>query len=164
MTDSSNDDDGLDDEKAEIPAHLRGARRVIAVGGGRGGVGKSLVAVNLAVYFAQLGKSVVLVDADAAGSNLHAHFGLRASSHDPALDDGTSVPLKDSLVSTSVPGLDLLPGPHDSIAPPLALRAGRKARWVARLRSLPAEYLVIDVGPGHGYLAVDLMVSADIAI
>lgn len=151
-------------ESIEAPPSLRGVGRVIAVGGGRGGVGKSLVAVNLAVYFAQLGKSVVLVDADAAGSNLHAHLGLRASSHDPALDDATSIPLRDSLVATSVPGLDLLPGPHDSIAPPLALRAGRKSRWVARLRSLPAEYLVIDVGPGHAHLAIDLMLSADIAI
>jgi flagellar biosynthesis protein FlhG len=151
-------------ESSEAPPSMRGVGRVIAVGGGRGGVGKSLVSVNLAVYFAQLGKSVVLVDADSAGSNVHAHFGLRASSHDPALDDGTHVPLRDSLVPTSVPGLDLLPGPHDSIAPPLALRAGRKSRWVSRLRSLPAEYLVIDVGPGHGHLAVDLMLSADIAI
>jgi len=152
------------DEPESLPPSMRGVGRVITVGGGRGGVGKSLVAVNLAVYFAQLGKSVVLVDADAAGSNLHAHFGLRASSHDPALDEGANVALKDALVRTSVPGLDLLPAPHDSIAPPLALRAGRKARWVARLRSLPAEYLVIDVGPGHGQLAVDLMTSSDISI
>jgi flagellar biosynthesis protein FlhG len=162
------DDDDIEVETDEAPseAHpaMRGVGRVIAVGGGRGGVGKSLVAVNLAVYFAQLGKSVVLVDADSAGSNLHAHFGLRASSHDPATDDGTGTSLRDALVSTTVPGLDLLPAPHDSVAPPLALRAGRKARWVARLRSLPAEYLVIDVGPGHGQLPVDLMVSADISV
>src|SRR5579872_3035373 len=61
--------------------------RFIAVGGGRGGAGKSLVAVNLAVYFAQLGKPVVLVDADAAGANLHSHFGLRAASVEPDVDE-----------------------------------------------------------------------------
>ena len=38
--------------------------RLIAVGGGRGGIGKSIMAESLAVYFAQLGKPVVLVDAD----------------------------------------------------------------------------------------------------
>ena len=46
---------------------VRGARKLIAVGGGRGGVGKSLVAQNLAVYFAQLGKSVVARRRDPTG-------------------------------------------------------------------------------------------------
>src|SRR5436190_6164520 len=113
MTDSSNDDDGLDDEKAEIPAHLRGARRVIAIGGGRGGVGKSLVAQNLAVYFAQLGKSVILVDLDPTGANLHAQFGVRAGAEPPT--DDTAAELSRSLIVTSVPGLSILPGPHDAI-------------------------------------------------
>lgn len=152
------------DDALEAPPPLRGVGRVIAVGGGRGGVGKSLLAVNLAVYFAQVGKSVVLVDADPTGSNVHTHFGLRASSHDAAGDDSSNVSLKDSLVSTSVPGLDLLPAPHDAIETQAALRAGRKARWFSRLRSLPAEYLVIDTGPGHGPFALDVMMSADIPI
>ncbi len=141
-----------------------GARRLVVVGGGRGGVGKSLVAQNLAVYFAQLGKPVVLVDADPTGANLHAGFGLTASSQDPPLDPDSHAEFAKALVATTVPGLSLLPAPHDSILPPLALRAGRKARWLARVRALPAEYLVIDVGPGHGHFALDLMLDADIAI
>ncbi|HEY5243504.1 MAG TPA: P-loop NTPase, partial [Polyangiaceae bacterium] len=138
--------------------------RFIAVGGGRGGVGKSLVAVNLAVYFAQLGKSVVLVDADAAGSNLHAHFGLQAASVEPDMDTDGLDGIRRALVPTSVPGLSLLPAAHDAVSPGLALRAGRKMRWLAGLRALSAEYLVVDVGPGHGDFAVDLMLAADIAI
>jgi flagellar biosynthesis protein FlhG len=138
--------------------------RFIAVGGGRGGVGKSLVAVNLAVYFAQLGKSVVLVDADAAGSNLHAHFGLKAASVEPDMDADGLDGMRRALVPTSVPGLSLLPAAHDAVSPGLALRAGRKMRWLAGLRGLSAEYLVVDVGPGHGDFAVDLMLAADIAI
>ena len=137
---------------------------MVVVGGGRGGVGKSLVAQNLAVYFAQLGKPVILVDADATGANLHAGFGLTASSADPPLEPEAQAQFAKGLVATSVPGLSLLPAPHDSILPPLALRAGRKARWLSRVRSLPAEYLVIDVGPGHGHFALDLMLDADIAI
>src|SRR6202451_562522 len=138
--------------------------RFIAVGGGRGGVGKSLVAVNLAVYFAQLGKSVVLVDADSAGSNLHAHFGLQAASVEPDMDAEGLDGIRRALVPTSVPGLSLLPAAHDTIAPGLTLRAGRKMRWLAALRALPAEYLVIAVGPGHGDLALDLMLAADVPI
>jgi flagellar biosynthesis protein FlhG len=135
------------------------ARKVIAVGAGRGGVGKGLVAVNLAIYFAQLGKTVVLVDADTTGSNLHAHFDLAAGRTEPALED-----LESALVATSVPGLSLLPAAHDAAYGPSLLRAGRKARWLARLRKIPADYLVIDVGPGAGNFAVDLVLAADVPI
>ncbi len=141
----------------------RGAKRVLTVGGGRGGAGKSLIAQNLAVYFAQLGKSVALVDCDPTGTNMHSQFGLEALTHAVNLD-GPSDELMKALLRTSVPGLSLLPGPHDAIEPPLQLRAGRKSRWLMRLKSLPVDYLVIDVGPGHGHLALDMMLAADLAI
>jgi flagellar biosynthesis protein FlhG len=142
---------------------VRGARRLLAVGGGRGGVGKSLISQNLAVYFAQLGKSVALVDCDPTGANIHTQFELNALAHPPPLDGSPDELLK-ALIQTSVPGLSILPGPHDAIEPPLQLRAGRKSRWLARLRALPVDYLVIDVGPGHAHLALDVMLAADFAI
>ena len=151
------------DDDLEIFDSLRGARRLLAVGGGRGGVGKSLIAQNLAVYFAQLGKNVTLVDLDPTGANMHAQFGLSAHRYPPPVD-GAPEELAKALVATSVPGLSLLPGPHDAIEPPIQLRAGRASRWIARLRSLPADYLVVDVGPGHQHLALDVMLAADFAI
>jgi flagellar biosynthesis protein FlhG len=143
---------------------VKSVGRFIAIGGGRGGVGKSLVAVNLAVYFAQLGKSVVLVDADASASNLHTHFGVKAAISEPDIAEGGPLAARNALVATSVPGLSLLPFAHDAVAPLQALRAGRKMRWLGALRALPADYLVIDVGPGHGDSALDLMLAADVAI
>jgi flagellar biosynthesis protein FlhG len=149
-----------EDADAELE-NARGARRMLAIGGGRGGVGKSLIATNLAVYFAQLGKQVVLVDLDPTGANIHAQFGLSATAEPP---EETTAELQKALVPTSVPGLSILPGAHDAIEPPLQLRAGRKSRWLTRLRALPADYLVIDVGPGHTHLALDVMLAADIGI
>lgn len=142
---------------------IRGARKLLAVGGGRGGAGKSLVAQGLAVYFAQLGKTVALVDCDPTGANLHTQFGLSAHAQPPLLDGGEGE-LAKSLVATSVPGLSILPAPHDAVEPPLQLRAGRKTRWLARLKALPVDYLVVDVGPGHGTLAIDTMLAADVAV
>ena len=148
----------------EAPELLRGARRLFVVGGGRGGVGKSLVAENLAVYFAQLGKSVVLVDADPTGPNLHAHFGLPAARELHNIEDGGEAALKKALVSTLVPGLQLLPAAVDAVSLPPALRGGRKIRWLSRLRSIPADVLVVDVGPGSTPFAVDMMLAADVPI
>ncbi|MEO6418945.1 MAG: P-loop NTPase, partial [Polyangiaceae bacterium] len=128
-------------ERIEAPPSMRSVHRLIVVGGGRGGVGKSLVAQNLAIYLAQLGKSVVLVDADPTGANLHSHFGLGAAKNDPSLEASAEGLFVDSLVATSVPGLKLLPAAHDSTDVSFLFRAGRKARWLARLRALPADYL-----------------------
>src|SRR4051812_16624941 len=85
-----------------------GVKHVIAVGGGRGGVGKSIVAVNLAVYLAQLGRKVLLIDTDPAGAELHTALGLgppslpASSSEEDEEDDLTAMP-------TQVPGLSLVP-------------------------------------------------------
>jgi flagellar biosynthesis protein FlhG len=150
------------------PGKTPGAKKVIAVGGGRGGAGKSLVASNLAVYFAQLGRPVILVDCDPTGANIHCHFGVLAAASQPERETkgapAAENDLSRALVPTSVPGLRLLPANHDAIDSPPARRAGRKSRWLARLRALPADYLVLDVGPGHGLFAVDVMLAADIAI
>jgi len=169
------DGDEFDVDRAdedEQPAPARGSGRLIAVGGGRGGVGKSVIAESLAVYFAQLGKPVILVDVDPTGANLHAHFGLRAARREPSLDgletgrsEGDPVGAwAEALLPTSVPGLSLLPAAHDSIDVPMALRASRKSRWLNRLRALPAEFIVLDVGPGHGPVPVDLLLAADLAV
>ena len=57
------------------PASSR-ARRIVAFGGGKGGIGKSVVAANVGIALAQLGHSVLLVDADLGGANLHTCLGV----------------------------------------------------------------------------------------
>ncbi len=169
MTDSippiseSYDDDDDDAPHSAFEA-ARGAKRLLVVGGGRGGVGKSLVSQNLAIYFAQLGKAVLLVDADPTGANLHSQFGLEAGAQEPPIETTAQAQFEERLLPTNVPGLRILPFAHDAIDPPVALRAGRKARWLTRLRSVAADYVVVNTGPGHTHLALDLMLSADVAI
>ncbi len=58
------------------PGLLAGVSRVIAVSSGKGGVGKSMVAANLAAAFAQAGHAVGLVDADIYGPNIPLMFGV----------------------------------------------------------------------------------------
>ncbi len=145
---------------SESPEGLRAVRHVIAVGGGRGGVGKSTVAVNLAVYLAQLGRTVVLVDADPAGAELHTILGLPL----PALTEGTE-PEEFELRTfpTPVPGLLLMPQLYlpGSTVP---LRPGRKAVWARKLRQLPADYVILDLGGGTAPATLDLFLSADLGI
>ncbi len=60
---------------AAMRARPRGLR-IIAVSGAKGGVGKSLVSTNLAIYLATIGRKVVVVDADPDGANLHTFLGV----------------------------------------------------------------------------------------
>ena len=52
-------------------------KTIWSVGGGKGGIGKSVVTANIGCALAMAGKKVVLVDADLGGANLHTYFGIK---------------------------------------------------------------------------------------
>jgi flagellar biosynthesis protein FlhG len=148
---------------APVPlAPPRGVRHVIAVGGGRGGVGKSVLAVNLAVYLAQLGRSVALIDADPSGAELHTLLAVDVSqppaqSNEEGLDDElTPYP-------TPVPGLLLYPQLY-TIGSTVPIRPGRKPRWARRLRHLEVDYVLLDLGAGTQSATLDLFLGADLGV
>src|ERR1700694_3818059 len=60
---------------------IPGVRHLVAVGSGKGGVGKTTVAVNLAISLARLGRKVGLMDADVYGPNVPLMMGVRATPH-----------------------------------------------------------------------------------
>jgi flagellar biosynthesis protein FlhG len=136
------------------------ARRVIAVGGGRGGSGKALLAVNLAVYLAQLGRNVVLIDADPFGSSLHTMLGIE----EPplvlmqALRERTF-----ELVATSVPGLKLLPTAFDPITQTIK-RPRRASVWLGLVDKLDADYLVVNLGASTAPAHLDVFHEADVSL
>ncbi len=146
------------DRSVDLPAT---GRRIFAIGGSKGGVGKALVAVNLAVYLAQLGKRVVLIDADPTGANLHRGLEVEDPIAHPQVE-GTDT-LEASLKSTSVPGLRLLTAAGDANDSG-GLKSSRKVRLLSQLRALGTDDLVIDVGPGNGTSALDLFLAADIGV
>lgn len=135
-------------------------RRVIAVGGGRGGVGKTLLTVNLGVFFAQLGRNVVVCDADPFSSNLHAVLGLVA----PPLTTLEAIELgRAAPVLTSVPGLTLLPTAYEPTSA-TPVRPSRTTHWSKQLRHLGADYVLLNLGASTAPVALDLFQQADIGI
>lgn len=138
-------------------AKRRGITRVISIGAGRGGAGKSLLTVNLGIYLAQLGRSVIVADVDPAGSDLHALLGLEIApvpSREEIENDAVEP------VPTPVPGLHLLPALHDPKAATL-LRASRKARMLGKLRQLGADYVLLDLGAGASQASLDFFAASD---
>ena len=156
------------DDEAEHTVVTRPARaqRLLSVSGAKGGVGKSVLATNLAVYLASIGRSVVLADADVDGSNLHTLLGVDRSPRGRPVSmtgeepDEPSGPL---LVETPVPGLRLYHAGLDEAAYGDARRT-RRARLAQRLRALDADYVVVDLGAGTSSTLLDFHLDADLSV
>lgn len=136
------------------------SRRVIAIGGGRGGVGKTLLAVNLGVFFAQLGREVVVCDADPIGSGMHAVLGLERPplALAEAIEGGKAEP-----VATTVPGLRLMPIGYDPMTA-TPLRPSRGAYFLKQISELTADYVLLNLGAGATSPTLDLFLHADVGI
>ena len=135
--------------KANIE-ELRASReaRVLSIGGGKGGVGKTFVAANLAVALARLGKRVVAVDCDLEGANLHTSLGVRTPP--TSLADFVAQREDDLgklLVDTQAPNLRLIAGTHANLgdAQPNHLR---RVRLMRALRRLDADFVIVDLSAG----------------
>ncbi len=162
----------LDAEPTIITAAPAPRGRVLAVSGAKGGVGKSIVAANLAIYLASLGRRVILVDADAEGASLHTVLGVSrptpSSRQAPGWGgegdgDGSSGDGGPVLVETAIPSLSLL---HGGIDEPVlgAVRRTSRARLFRTIRELPADYLVVDLGAGTQPSLLDAFLDADLAL
>jgi flagellar biosynthesis protein FlhG len=138
--------------------------RVVAVASGKGGVGKSLLAANLGIFLATLGKRVVLVDAALGSPNLHIFAGVPrpARSLAEALVPG-GASLAEVSLPTPVPGMRLVAGAHDP-----AWVAGAAPALIERLsielRALPAEWVVLDLGSGTAPGTLELFLDADVGV
>jgi len=138
--------------------------RVWAIGGGKGGIGKSVIAANLAVVLAQRGSRVVAVDADLGGANLHTVLGVTARG--PTLADflhRRHERLGDIMTPTNTAGLSLINGsraPVESANP----KYSQKARLLRHIASLPAEHVVLDLGAGTSFNVLDFFLAAEHAV
>ena len=135
--------------------------RVWAIGGGKGGVGKSLISANFAWLLAQEGKRVLAVDLDLGGSNLHTCLGVEPPRY--GLGDwvhGRCKNLLDLAQPTAQAGLHLISGASDSIAVTSQMEE-RKTELFAELINLPFDEIVLDLGAGSHSLTVDFFNCAD---
>ena len=124
--------------------------RIIPVASGKGGVGKSLVAANLAVALAQAGKRVVLADLDLGASNLHVVLGFHSGSKGiGTFLNNTKIDFSQIISKTDVRGLRFIYG--DQEVPGLAnLKTFQRNALVRRLLALESDtdILVLDLGAG----------------
>lgn len=134
--------------------------KIWAIGGGKGGVGKSVVTLLLGASLARLGRKVIMVDADLGGSNLHTLTGVRYPEYTLADFISRKVETIDQLVvETPVDNLRLICGADDilGIANP---KSTQKARLLTHLKRLEADIILLDLGAGSSFTTIDFFLYA----
>ena len=135
------------------PQPLPGIKAVIAVGSGKGGVGKTTVSVNLAVALAKLGFRVGLIDADIYGPNVPMMMG---QSRQPSVTpDSMMEPLESFGVRFISVGL-ISPGDK-----PLVMRGPMLHQIIRQFLQQvawgPLDFLLVDLPPGTGDVVISLV-------
>jgi ATP-binding protein involved in chromosome partitioning len=127
------------------------AKSVIAVGAGKGGVGKSTIAAYLACGLARAGAKVGLMDADVYGPSVAHLFGITDS---PRLVDGKIEPLE--MAGVKVVSMGLLVPPREAVIwrGPMIHQVVRQ--FVQDVAWGDLDYLVVDMPPGTGDVALSL--------
>jgi flagellar biosynthesis protein FlhG len=131
-----------------------------AVGGGKGGTGKTFLVSQLAAYLAFKGKRVILVDADFVGANVHSFFGIKKIPK--TINDffETNEPLERLVMDVGIKNLGIIPGDYRSINPG-TMSHSQKLKLFRRIEKLKADYILLDLGGGSSNDTIDSFLLAD---
>lgn len=139
-------------------------KQIWAVGGGKGGVGKSLLSSSLAISLSRTGQKVLAIDLDLGGANLHTTLGVdlpRQTLNDFFSERVNSI--QACITPTPIPNLELISGAQDSVQ--IAnLSEAQRSRFLQSLQEVDSDYVIFDLGAGTSAHTLDFFLAADINI
>ncbi|MBW2001525.1 MAG: AAA family ATPase [Deltaproteobacteria bacterium] len=151
-------------EQGQINKPKAVTNHILAIGGGKGGTGKSLITASMGICLANRGNGVLLIDADLGTANLHTFLGLEP----PKLSLSDFVSKKESTISgvitkTGINNLKLISGAKDMIG--IAnLSYGQKAKILNNIKKLNYRYILLDLGPGTSFNILDFFLISHCGI
>jgi ATP-binding protein involved in chromosome partitioning len=138
---------------------IPGIRNILAVGAGKGGVGKTTTAVNLAIGLAQKGARVGLLDGDVYGPNVPQMLGLR----DAPRIDGEKGIVPPEAFGIKVISMGMLVPPDQPIIWRGPMLHGAVQQFMNDVLWGELDYLVVDLPPGTGDVALSMAQSVPMA-
>ena len=148
----------MKDHESDSNKKAQPAKAIIAVGSGKGGVGKSTVAVNLALAIAATGKKTGILDADIYGPNVPLMLGL--GEEKVLVEDQLLVPVKKR--NLEVMSVAFLTAPEQALVwrGPLANKLVEQFLFEVKWGEL--DVLIIDMPPGTGDVPLSLVQKANL--
>ncbi len=147
------------------PKNIRGQgmanSTIIAIGGGKGGVGKSFVSTNLSMFLANMGFQTLLLDLDLGAPNVHTWLGepLPTKTFHDFLDNKYSS-LEQVAQPTQIARLKMITGANDHRD--LAnISAGDQSRLMSSICNYKADFIVLDLSAGTHTSTLDFFLMAD---
>ncbi|MBD3188923.1 P-loop NTPase [Candidatus Bathyarchaeota archaeon] len=140
----------------KIEEKMKRIKHKIAIISGKGGVGKTTIAANLAIKFAETGSSTGALDVDITGPNMHKLLGIRNRPQvDPVTKEIIPVngPLNIKVMSTAF----LLESDYTPVIWRGPMKMGAVREYLGTVNWGDLEYLVIDLPPGTGDETLDIM-------
>jgi flagellar biosynthesis protein FlhG len=134
--------------------------KIWAIGGGKGGTGKTFITSAMGTYIAGKGKRVILIDIDIGGANLHSFLGIsrpRKSLTD-FFEAGAS--LNKLAVKTGIDNMSLITGDIHSLASD-NIKFTQKLKLFRHIMKLNKHYVIIDLGGGSHNNTIDTFLMAD---
>jgi flagellar biosynthesis protein FlhG len=131
-----------------------------AIGGGKGGTGKTFVLSQLANCLASKGKRVILVDTDFGGANLHTFFGIKRNAASIMNFFEKKAPLENLVRETPIENLSIIPGNSASVSP-ANINYAQKIKLFKQIQDLDADYILLDLGGGTSIDTIDAFLLAD---
>ena len=134
--------------------------KIWAVGGGKGGTGKTFLASSIGIYLAKSEKRVILIDVDIGGANLHSLLGISRPKKclTNFFEKGTS--LSRLAVKTGIENMSLITGDVHSLASD-NIRFTQKLKLFRHIMKLNKQYVIIDLGGGSHNNTIDTFLMAD---
>ena len=139
---------------------LAASPTIWAVGGGKGGIGKSVLSILISMALAESGQETVVIDGDLGGANLHTFMGIRTPGR--TLNDFIGrqyATLDEVCMGTEQKGLRIICGASEVLT--LAnLKYAQKAKILQAISKIQADHVVLNLGAGTGFNTLDFFLSA----
>lgn len=151
-------------KRPDTIAEHQGRSRIIAVGGAKGGIGKSIFAANLGMQLCSLGFRTTMVDLDLGGSNLHIYLGLNQIP-EATLNDfiNRKIATLTEAVVRPEHGPMLIAGNNGELGA-ANIPFQTKQRLIENIRKLNADYVILDLGGSTDFNTLDFFLAADLGI